>query len=200
METVGPLSPMALIASFGYLVAGLAACVAAVATFRRARSHGRHAAALIRDTKAWSAVCCSFGIFFFMRVLQVEDRFRSIARGWLMEEHGYSKRWDWQAPAAALLVLVISAALFVIWLRRGQRRERNPRLPMALRLALGAVGTMIVLIMLRLVSLHAIDTILYRGPRLNWVLDTANTVTVILTGAVTVIREIRPKKPYTRAR
>lgn len=131
-------------------------------------------------------------MFLFMRVLQVEDRLRSAGRAWIMEQHGYSKRWDWQAPAAALLVVLIFAALFFIWARRSRRKEKHAQFPQMLRVALVAVGAMVVLILLRLISLHAIDSVLYRGPHLNWVVDTASTVVVILSGIVSAVQKPQP--------
>lgn len=200
MEQVGPLSPMALIASFGYLVACLAAFGAAFFLQAKAGGDSRNPNQIVRQVKAWLVVGGSFVLFLVMRVLQVEDRLRSAGRAMVIQEHGYSKRWDWQAPAAALLVILIFTALFFMWVRRSRSKGRHAQLPMTVRLAFAAVGAMFVLIMLRLVSLHAIDSILYRGPHLNWLVDTGSTVVVILTGIVAAVQGRKPTKPVGRSR
>lgn len=201
MEQVGPLSPMAIIASLGYLGASLAAFVAAFFAHAKSGRIERQPNHMSRICKAWLAVGGSFVLFLALRVLQVEDRLRSAGRAMVMQEHAYSKRWDWQAPTAALVVALTFMIVAYLWLRRSKRSNVEPQLPVTVRLALAAVGAMIVLIMLRLVSLHAIDSILYRGPHLNWVVDSAATVVVILTGAVSVVLpRSHPTKPARHSR
>ncbi|MGV3512584.1 MAG: hypothetical protein ACO1OX_11355 [Novosphingobium sp.] len=200
MDKVGPLSPMSLIASVGYLGACLAAIIAASVIHARARGDGRRSTDMIRHAKGWLVVGGSFFLFLIMRIAQVEDRLRSAGRAWIMVEHGYSKRWDWQAPAAALLVVLIFAALFFMWVRRGRRQDKHAPFPQMQRLAFAAVGAMVVLILLRLVSLHAIDSVLYHGPHLNWVVDTASTVVVMLAGIVSAVQKPRPARRVNRSR
>lgn len=200
MDKVGPLSPMALIASFGYLGACLAAFVAAFVAFARARHRRQVPNPMHREGKAWTVIGSSFAVFLFMRVLQIEDRLRGAGRAWIMQDHAYSRRWDWQAPAAAFAVVLIFTTLLLVRFRRMQRGTLQAQWPRTLQLAFVAVGAMIVLIVFRLVSLHSIDSVLYRGPHLNWVVDTASTVMVIITGFVSVAKKPTVERPDVRSR
>jgi cell division protein FtsW (lipid II flippase) len=124
------------------------------------------------DAIHWLAAAAVFAGLIALRVSQAEERARGAAREWLRQTGSYAQRAEWQAPLALLIAL--AAVGGAVWFARAWRRERpfsRARLVLASRFALLCL---VPLFGLRLVSLHAVDQVLYRGPlRANWLAEGA---------------------------
>jgi cell division protein FtsW (lipid II flippase) len=154
---------MGLLAIALYL-AVIFACFAAVAAARQADRRG--------DALHWLACAAVFAGLIAMRLINAEERLRGSAREWVRQSGNYAQRGELQLPLA-LLIGVIGVAVAAQFVRQW-RRERpfsRARLVLAARFAL--LG-LVPLFGLRLVSLHAVDQVLYHGPlRLNWLAEGA---------------------------
>jgi len=73
--------------------------------------------------------------------------------------------------------MAVGAAIFAAWFYRTVRKRRS-RPGIAVMVALGSAGGMIFLLMLRMVSFHPIDRLLY-GLKLNWVVDIGTSLAVL---------------------
>lgn len=130
--------------------------------------------------KVWLFAAALFAVCAVSRLLGIEEGWRNALRNELQVERIYAVRREYQAVlASAIIVLVALAAVGASWLARRHGLTRQRGFARDAAWAGVACGTMIVLIALRMVSLHMLDSLLYRGPRLNWVLDIGSTVAVI---------------------
>ncbi|WP_421883296.1 hypothetical protein [Novosphingobium sp.] len=116
------------------------------------------------------------------RLLGIEEGARQLLRGELRDEHIYAERREYQAAIASGIIIaagiasVVGAAKLI---RSGVLRSSGLS-RIALMAGLACAG-MALLIVVRVVSLHMLDVLLYRGPRLNWIIDIGATV---MTGAL----------------
>ncbi len=117
----------------------------------------------------WMAVFATFMVLALLRVLNVEDWLRNDLRTAFYDKNMYENRRIVQAPLTAVLLLV-SAAL-PAGLLYGVAKGVNGRRNVAALGALVATGGMIFLYVLRLVSLHSVDALLYGPFKLNWLID-----------------------------
>lgn len=161
---MGP-SILSLVGSAVYLGAMMVAAGAA----RSGMQHGRPR----HEIRNWAIVAVFLLILAVMRYWQVEDALRGSLRHFLIAEGQYQARRSLQS-ALALLCLDAGALTAFVFLRCliATRRGSLLRLVWWSRLAMLSMAG---LIGLRLISLHAIDAILYGGLRLNWVLDLGMT-------------------------
>jgi len=166
-----------MVAVLIYVVAALMALRAGVATRRPdpvrtiPQWHGR----------VWLFAAVLFAACAVSRFLGIEEGLRAVLRGELQVERVYDVRREFQSVLASIIIVALSvAAIFAGWrvqqsgvlARRGLSRE--------VIWAAAACCVMIVLIAIRMVSLHALDMLLYRGPRLNWVVDMGATFAVMV--------------------
>jgi fumarate reductase subunit D len=109
----------------------------------------------------------------------LEEDLRVFLRGGLRADGLYQERREFQAVIASA-ALVISTLLGMtgmgMMLRSGVLQKPGPSRIVAL--AGSICGGLVLLVALRLVSFHAIDVLLFRGPRLNWFLDIGGTLAV----------------------
>lgn len=161
---VGP-STLSLLGSVAYLGAMAAAAAAAWSGHQHSRPH--------LEIRHWVIMAGFLLILAAMRYWQVEEVLRQDLRKILISDGLYQGRRAFQSVLAVLcLVSGVIAAIFFVQRLLGTRRGLLLRLVWWSRLAmLGMAG----LIALRLISLHAIDALLYGGFRLNWVLDLGMT-------------------------
>lgn len=141
-----------------------------------------HAAVRCRRPASESIRWIGIGAFFIcilaMRFFGIEEGLRTKIRAYLVENQEYFSRWEVQAPAAAVAFVMIFAgisALFFLHPARKPPVARRSRLKSAQWLSDLAVTAMSALIVLRIISLHSIDALLYHGLHLNWVIDVGST-------------------------
>lgn len=159
-----------LIASFCYVVV-TALCGHAALQVRGLGDYpGRQKA-----ISSWALCGTLFLILSVMRALNLEEVLRDLLRESLLLAGDYRERRDLQAPLAAAAVVVTLVFAGLAFRAGGDRRRRSTIAVRAARLA--SVG-MIGLLGLRLISLHAVDRLLYRGPHLNWLFDIGATLCV----------------------
>lgn len=129
---------------------------------------------------AWALIAGLFVLLAVMRVMGVEEWLRGDLRDVLYEKNFYESRRALQGPLFAILTLVsaTSFAFLVYLIRKGVEGRRN----VAVLIAFGCAGGMLVLMSLRIVSLHSVDVLLYGsllGPlKLNWLLDGALSLAI----------------------
>lgn len=153
METVSYFS---LAACLAYVMTAAVSLMAAFAAHaRRHRAAARH----------WIFVGMIFVALAGWRLANGEVLVQAHARDWAQTHGWYDERHDWQAPITLAALLAVGAVLFAAFRWAGTR-------PSARALCVAVV--MILFAALRVISLHAVDEVLYRavGPfHLNYVID-----------------------------
>lgn len=156
--------------------------VTAVLALRAARSAQSAQAVPGWHRMVWLIGCVLFVACAVSRLFGIEEALRQLLRGELRDEHLYAERREYQAAiasgiiiAAGIASVVGAAKLFRSGVLRSSGLSR-----IALMAGLACAG-MALLIVVRVVSLHMLDVLLYRGPRLNWIIDIGATV---MTGAL----------------
>lgn len=124
------------------------------------------------DKRNWWAMTSLFGLLIALRVFDVEHAIPEMMRKLARTDNVYDERRDLQNPLVATILIAGFAALALMMYRQLSRGKRHPAARMVL-VSQVAAGGLVVLIMLRLISLHAVDALLYRGGplRLNYILD-----------------------------
>jgi hypothetical protein len=150
-----------------------------------------------RTAPAWHRTVWLVAVGLFVscalsRLFGLEEGLRLLLRGELREEHIYSARREYQSVIASVIIVVASLAAFVgaaTAFRSGVLKSGGlSRIALATAIA---CATMALLIVVRVVSLHALDVLIYRGPRLNWIVDIGTTVAVGALAWLYVAREGR---------
>lgn len=103
-----------------------------------------------------------------LRLGGVEEVVRDALREIIRADYDYRARGAWQAPlaAAAFTLAALVAGFFVLWRGMDLRRPVN--------LAITGVFAMACLWLLRILSFHPIDRLIYAGPgplRVNYLLE-----------------------------
>lgn len=161
------------LAIYAYVIAAIPCLIAALATLRTRRS--------ATDALIWLA---AMGLLLAMsaaRANGLEDILRETMREAASSGGWYGSRRNAQVLAiTAVLVLVLAAGSW--WALRGKRNARRGSLSIRfVRAALIAMLAFAALYALRIVSMHAVDQLLYAGPvRLNWVLDAGLTASIAI--------------------
>lgn len=161
--------------------AGVALYALAVLLAILAARAARHAQRPHSEFVHWLFVAAMFVLFAVLRGFQIEDWLEVTLRSALRAEGVYQDRRLIQTVAAS--VIAIFAVVGVgYWMYQGMRHlaDRCHGLVFFARVACFA---MIALICLRLVSLHAVDIILY-GFRVNWITDVGLTLFVALSAVL----------------
>ena len=141
-----------------------AACLAAA---RAAGPFGRPRS----EARFWTLAAAMFLALVVWRGLSFEDVVRESLRHLLRAQDEYANRREIQAPLA-MLGLAAMVALLVATARSWPGAVRRSRHRRAVAWARAGLVAMAGLVALRLVSLHAIDGLLYGGSfHLNWLLD-----------------------------
>lgn len=154
----------------GIYVIVLAACLAAAfaaARFRQAPAHWR----------TWAFIALGFSLLAFLRVIGAEEIIRDSFRQLLAVEGVYENRRSFQRPLAAGILGTMSAAVALGLLRQWYlaRGRRN----VAVVVGLAGLATMVMLLGLRIVSLHQLDMLLYGPLKLNWIMDLGASLAVL---------------------
>ena len=160
-------------------------CFAAVLAAQRARQPAEHA-------RTWLLIALLFGVLIIWRGFAAEEWFRALMREYLRETATYDDRRSVQAPIIAV-VIVAAGMGGLLFLYRWGRLVRGRRNYARLVAVLAAVA-MLLLIALRLASLHVVDGILFGALKLNWVID-IGTSFLVLASAIAYFRIVRSKSP-----
>lgn len=117
----------------------------------------------------WLAVAAVFLGLAIVRVFAFEEIARAFFRGILQAEGAYEKRRAVQEPLFAIIFATASAILagFVYFVANRVRGAGN----VLTTIAGGCAGGMVFLLILRILSLHAVEELLYGPLKLNWVSD-----------------------------
>ena len=179
------------------LVAALFYAVTAILAARAAMIARSSADAAQWHQRVWLVAVVLFVVCALSRLFGLEEGLRLMLRGELREERIYDVRREYQAAIASAIIIVAGLATFagaarVIAsgvLRAGGRTR--------IALAAGcACAAMALLIVIRIVSLHMLDVLIYRGPRLNWIVDIGSTVIVGTLAWLYVSRARHPKRRH----
>lgn len=154
-------SILGLSATALYLLIGSTCGHAAVTAFKVQRP---------KPEVVWWAL---FAIWFFalvaLRLSGLEEYFREGTRSVLRKDGVYEMRREVQAPLSVMAILCTAGLVALTARWHSRRRPGSPsRLIAYARLAVaGLCG----LIILRVISFHAVDVLLYGPAKLNWVID-----------------------------
>jgi hypothetical protein len=125
----------------------------------------------------WGAVILFFVGLVLLRVWNVEELLREELRLSLYAKGSYDDRRAIQGPLFAGIfgtaALIGGFAVFQV------SRTISGRRNIAVVMAFGGVGAMIFLVLLRIVSLHSVDELLYGPLKLNWVADIGSALLVL---------------------
>ena len=164
---------------------------AAAACCLFAAHNARNAGARAVRIANWLMIAGFFVGLMALRGLLIEDWIEQTVRQLIRDTGGYNERRRYQAAMALImagLALVIALVGY-----RSLARLRN-RSDTILFIANAACAAMVGLIAFRMLSLHAIDRILYDF-RVNWLIDIGAT---FLVGACAVVFALRAKSARRR--
>lgn len=154
----------------------LAAAFLCARAFREARNVPTGSRPPAFHGRIWLVAALVFFAAAISRCFGIEEDVRIWLRGGLQAEHLYRERRDFQSVIASVVIVIAALAGmggFALMLRSGVLKRKGPS-RIAATAGLACAG-MVLLILLRLVSLHLIDVLLFRGPRLNWFIDIGTT-------------------------
>ena len=160
MESAAP-SNLSLAAAVLYAVV-LAVCLVAATTASRHRQP-------LAPRRAWLLIALFFAALALVRIGGLEEIVRSTLRAQMQAEGAYEGRRALQG-AIFLGFTSLIAALFV-WTMLKRFRATRGRRNFALFWAIVAVGSLVALMALRIISFHPVDALLYGPLKLNWVID-----------------------------
>lgn len=128
----------------------------------------------------WAALALLFTVLALMRVFAIEDLLREELRLVLRAEGTYEDRRALQGPVFAGLFIAVAAAggFWAFHASRNIRGRRN----IAAMAAIAGGCVLLFLLMLRLVSLHSVDQLLYGPLKLNWIIDLGASAVVLASG------------------
>ena len=134
---------------------------------------------------AWVVLAILFALLFAARITGLEEGVREALRTSLRHSGGYAGRRTVQAVSVGAVLLVGGVVAAVMATRlRATLRTRQDR---AAGAAVAAGAALLALIALRIISLHAIDRLLYGPVKLNWFAD-LGTCFVVLIAAFYYVR------------
>lgn len=182
MATATP-SLLSLSAAGLYLLV-MAVCLGAAMVASRHRQSPNHA-------RTWLVIGLAFALLAAMRITGLEEIVRDLFRDVLRVEGTYADRRSIQRPLAVAVIFgVMGLAAWVLY--RQSRRARGRR-DLALLAAVASVILMLLLLGLRIVSLHQLDRLLYGPLKLNWVTDIG--ASLLTMGAAAVYMRLVTRRP-----
>lgn len=141
--------------------------------------------------RSWLFLAGLFALLIAFRILNAEELLRDSLREAFRLEHAYDQRRDLQRHLAAGVIAI--AAMAALWWLLRIARSINGRRNFAVVVALAGGLGMLVLIALRLISMHSFDALLYGPTKLNWFADIG--LSCLVAGAamyyVRIVRSLR---------
>lgn len=133
------------------------------------------------NRNVWLTMVLLFGVLIAMRTYGVEDFLRESLRDILRGGSYYALRRGIQSVAVSS-VLAVSGAIGAWWFYRVCQTIRGRR-NLASIAALAGGAAMTFLLVVRVISLHRIDGLLYGPLKLNWVGDIGTSLIVLCAAA-----------------
>ena len=153
-----------------YLVAALLAAIAAIRCGKR-------------DSPSWWAIAAIMALVGLDERLRLGDRLTAVLRSAAMRDHLYDQR-----KVAQLAFIIIAVAVLVLLVVRWWRASRtSDRL---LRLALAGLTLVLLLLMVRMPSLHMVDFAMTRrigGLRVSWLIEITAIGLVAIPSAIAAV-------------
>lgn len=168
--------------------AGLYAAVFASCGFAAATASMKHQPRW--HLLGWTFLAGLFVLLVISRLSGFEAELSSSLKSWARSSGDYGNRRSMQGLVVSGFVIVIALAAFA-GLYRATRTMRGRR-NYALAAALGAGFAMTALVLLRIISLHMIDRILYGPLKLNWFADIGSAL-LVLGGALFYVSLVRSR-------
>jgi len=154
-------SPLSLAAAGFYVLVVIAVCIGAAAAKRHNQQNWhRH---------SWQLLAALYIILSLFRLMDVEELLRDQLRDAFRSDMAYTGRDDLQRPVTIAVIVIFAAGAF--WSAYRISRSIKGRRNFAVIAALAGCLGMLVLIALRIISLHPIDALLYGPAKLNWLGD-----------------------------
>ena len=180
------LSVLSLVACVFYaIVAG-----AAFRAGREARSKGQQS----WHRMSWGLIALYFLLLIVLRLFNVEEGLREGLREMLEAQNLLAERRSFQGPVIAVTIILFAAAamLAAYWTSQRVSGRRN----IAVAAAIAACGVMLATMVMRTVSLHALDRLLNGPLKLNWVGDIGSSLAVLGAALfyVSVVRGSRKQR------
>jgi hypothetical protein len=143
--------------------------------------------------RIWLALAAFFILLLSMRVTGFEETLRDSARAYLRAQDAFEGRRDTQRLVIAGFLIV--GSVLGMWLFYKMVRGSKGKPDIAAKLASLGGLSMLGLLTLRFVSLHAIDRILYGPLKLNWVIDVGASCAVLFAAGyyVQLTRDVSKK-------
>lgn len=154
-------SPLSLASAGLYLIVACAAGAGALVAQRNRQASWHR--------RSWLGLAGIFACLVVSRMLGLEEIARDLLREGLRIESAYEARREFQRPIAAAAFALTS--LFGLWLFYFTVRKLRKRRDRAVVIANVAGLGMLLLVALRITSLHTIDVLLYGPLKLNWTGD-----------------------------
>jgi hypothetical protein len=117
----------------------------------------------------WASIGTFFLVLSVARILGVEEQARDFLRDWISASGLRENRRFFQGLAVSLTIPIF--VLMGLYARFHLARLLHSRRNVAVATACLGCGIMLLLILLRLISLHALDRLLFGAPKLNWIFD-----------------------------
>lgn len=131
--------------------------------------------------QVWLFAAALFFLCAISRLLGIEEGLRMALRSELQAEQIYAGRREMQSVVASVIIVSMTlSVIFAGWRVQQSGVLARRSLSREVIWAAAACCMMILLIAIRMVSLHALDSLLYRGPRLNWLVDIGATGAVLI--------------------
>ena len=138
----------------------------------------------------WLGLAALVLVLIAMRGVAVEELWRTSMRQYFRAEGGYADRRSMQSLLIVAIVLAgcaLTGAIIYRWARLLRGRRNYARM-----IAVLAGLAMVLLVSLRLASLHSIDALLYGAPKLNWIIDIGASFAA-MAAAVGYVRLVRAR-------
>lgn len=136
----------------------------------------------------WIGIAVIFVLLAMSRISGAEEWLEGVLRTWLVGSHLYEGRRDIQRPVAAMALVVIALAALAFVMRKSvvMRLIETP-----IAWARTAAIAMLALVVVRVISFHPFDAVLYAKPlHPNWILDLG------LTGIVAAAAVMALRRPF----
>lgn len=155
------ISAQSLVAAGLYTVIAMLSAAAALSAGRQ-RLQGRL-------SYAWLGLAAFFALLVMVRLFDLEEIGRAELRAFFRARGAYEMRGEIQRPLAVVLLLAIAACGG--WFTFRILPSACGKAEQAICLAMMSAAGMLALIVLRMISLHMTDALLYGPLKLNWVAD-----------------------------